>query len=276
MVGAARVHGTGARRPAPCCSHCSRPSALAGRSGIVWIAMFGALAIGAGGAGCRAAPAARRRPAGRDGRMDRRGVRRDRDAAHDLRVLRRAADGRRRPSDAARLGVTDRAGLGRRTWSPEAERHHTGCGTGALLFALFAPIGAVSPTGILWITMFGALAISTGVAGATRHRRLGGGRLGVMVGWIGAASRRDRDAAHDLRVLRRAADGRRRPSGAAGVGSTDGAAIRRRDHRTRLSGLGRPPPSQPARATNSPRLAVRPVLRASRPDPRPAPRRRPR
>ena len=59
-------------------------------------------------------------------------------------------------------------------------------GAGALLFALFAPIGAVSPTGILWITMFGALAISTGVVGATRHRRLGGGSLGVAVGWIGA------------------------------------------------------------------------------------------
>ena len=59
-------------------------------------------------------------------------------------------------------------------------------GTGALLFALFAPIGTVSPAGILWITMFGALAISTGVVGATRHRRLGGGRLGVAVGWIGA------------------------------------------------------------------------------------------
>ena len=59
-------------------------------------------------------------------------------------------------------------------------------GTGALVFALFAPIGAVSPTGILWITMFGALAISTGVVGATRHRRLGGGSLGVAVGWIGA------------------------------------------------------------------------------------------
>ncbi len=60
-------------------------------------------------------------------------------------------------------------------------------GTGALLFALFAPIGARGPAGIVWIAMFGALAIGAGVPGAARHRRLGGGRLGEMVGWIGAA-----------------------------------------------------------------------------------------
>ena len=39
-------------------------------------------------------------------------------------------------------------------------------GTGALLFALFAPIGARGPAGIVWIAMFGALAIGTGVPGA--------------------------------------------------------------------------------------------------------------
>lgn len=60
-------------------------------------------------------------------------------------------------------------------------------GVGSLLFAIFAPIGARGPTGILWIAMFGALAIGTGVPGAARHRRLGGGDLGVAVGWIGAA-----------------------------------------------------------------------------------------
>ena len=60
-------------------------------------------------------------------------------------------------------------------------------GAGSLLFAIFAPIGVRGPTGILWIAMFGALAIGAGVPGAARHRRLGGGDLGVAVGWIGAA-----------------------------------------------------------------------------------------
>ena len=59
-------------------------------------------------------------------------------------------------------------------------------GAGALLFALFAPIGSRGPAGIAWIAMFGALAIGVGVPGATRHRRLGGGRLGVQIGWLGA------------------------------------------------------------------------------------------
>ncbi|GAA1758525.1 hypothetical protein [Agromyces humatus] len=55
-----------------------------------------------------------------------------------------------------------------------------------MLFALFAPIGDRGPASIAWIAMFGALAIGAGVPGAARHRRLGGGRLGVQIGWLGA------------------------------------------------------------------------------------------